>query len=207
MRKIFSIILVLALMSVLFIGCSNDATSDAEGSADQQSTDDQEDVSQPSNDNPTNETETQDQTDEQPSTSALIDPEQLISSEEAAQLLGEAVTDGEKTQQEVVGLKICNYEAQDDNSFRFLQISITQQAFMPNDANTPLSMYEATVGAFESEAVEAIGDEAAFATPGIHIMSNGYYISIAAGNLDDEAVRAVLKEAGALAVKNLKNLL
>lgn len=208
MRKILTIILVLALMSVLFVGCSDGASGDAEGTADQQSADDQTDVMEPSQDDDQSDTtDSQDQTDEQPSTGALIEPEQLISSEEAAQLLGEAVTDGDKTEQEVVGLKICNYEAQDENSFRFLQISITQQAFMPNDVNTPASLYESTVGAFESEAVEAIGDEAAFATPGLHIMSDGYYISIAAGNSDDEAVRAILLEAGALAVQNLKNLL
>lgn len=206
MKKILSIILVLALISLIFVGCSDGASGDSEDAADQESTDNQTEVSQPSQDDEqTDDTESQDQMDEQPSDSALIEPEQLISKEEAAELLKEAVTDGEKTEQEVVGLKLVNYDAQD--SFRFLQISITQQAFMPNDANTPESLYEATVGAFESEAVDAVGDQAAFATPGLHIMSDGYYISIAAGNLDDEDVRAVLKEAGALAVKNLKNLL
>lgn len=205
MKKILSILLVLSLISVLFVGCSNGASGDAEGSDDQQSTEDKTDISQPSEDEQTEITELHDQTDEQLDAGALIEPEQLISIEEAAELLGEASIDGERTEQEVVGLKLINFQAVD--SLRFLQISITQQAFMPNDANTPASLYEATVGAFESEAVDGIGDEAAFATPGIHIMSDGYYISIAAGNLDDEAVRAVLKEAGALAVKNLKNLL
>ncbi|NLZ28027.1 MAG: hypothetical protein GX887_03545, partial [Firmicutes bacterium] len=43
-----------------------------------------------------------------------------------------------------------------------------------------------------------------FATPGLHILQDSYYILIAIGNLNDEANREKLKEAGKLAVRNLK---
>lgn len=52
--------------------------------------------------------------------------------------------------------------------------------------------------------MEGIGDEAYLATPGVHILSDGYYISIALGNLSDKRNQEMLKEAGLLAVDNLK---
>jgi hypothetical protein len=52
--------------------------------------------------------------------------------------------------------------------------------------------------------VEGIGDEAYLATPGLHILSDGYYISIALGNPSDKKNQEMLKEAGLLAVDNLK---
>ncbi|NLO28520.1 MAG: hypothetical protein GX113_10165 [Actinobacteria bacterium] len=52
--------------------------------------------------------------------------------------------------------------------------------------------------------MEGIGDEAYLATPGLHILSDGYYISIALGNLSDKENQEMLKEAGLLAVDNLK---
>jgi len=134
----------------------------------------------------------------------LIEPEQLISNDEAAQLLGEAAKVGDKTEQAVVGLKAVMYEAADKNSFEFLQISLTQQAFMPENGQTPQTIYDEIIAAFDGgEKVDGIGNTAVFATPGLHIMASGYYISIGAGNLNDEAVRETLKQAGALAVKNL----
>lgn len=74
----------------------------------------------------------------------------------------------------------------------------------PDNGMTPDSTYELIVGAFDGDEVDGIGNKAVFATPGLHIMADGYYISIAGGNSDDDAVRAVLKEAGTLAVQHLK---
>lgn len=137
----------------------------------------------------------------------IIEPEQLISQDKATELIGETANVGEKTEQAVVGLKMCMYEAADKNSFEFLQISLTQQAFMPESGQTPQSIYDSIIAAFDGgEKVDGIGDTAVFATPGLHIMANGYYISIGAGNLNDEAVRETLKQAGALAVKNLETI-
>lgn len=200
MKKVFMVIFVLLCCVALLAGCAGSSdTPETSNTPDNAS-----DVAQPAN-QPSEALEVQ-EPESQPE-GTLIEPEQLISKEEAATLLGEAVKDGEKTGQQVVGQKICVYEAEDENSFRFLQISLVQQAYMPDNGMTPNSTYEATVGAFDGDEVDGIGDKAVFATPGLHIMAEGYYISIAGGNSDDDAVRAVLKEAGMLAVKHLKEIL
>lgn len=140
---------------------------------------------------------------------AVIEPEQLISKEEAAVLLGEAVLDGEKTENAVVGQKICFYDATDEASDQFLQIGIIQQAFMPEDStNTPESIYKTTRDYGDgSQVVTGIGDEAILAGGGYYILSGDYVIIVCAGNTDDPAVLAVLDEAGALAINNLNAIL
>lgn len=150
----------------------------------------------------------EDETAQEPVSADIIEPEQLISRDEAAELLGQPVKQGEKTDQQVVGQKLINYDAEDENAFAFLQVSLQQQAYMPEGGGmTPEGIFESTIGAFDAEEVPDIGDEAYFATPGLHIMAHGYYISIGAGNSDDEAVRTILKQAGTLAVANLEKLI
>lgn len=137
----------------------------------------------------------------------VIEPEQLISKEEAASLAGD-VKDGEKTEQPAVGQKICFYETTDGSGY--VQISLTQQAFMATDNNTPESLYTAIKDAMtgeQQETVDGVGDEYFFGTPGLHILYKDYYINVAAGNSDSAKVRDILKQAGALAVKNLDAIL
>ncbi len=141
------------------------------------------------------------------SAAAMIEPEQLISKEEAAQLVGD-VKDGDKKEQPIVGQKIIFYETADGEGF--LQISFTQQAFMGTSGNTPASIYATTKDAVASEfaeTAEGIGNEYFFGTPGLHILYKGYYIMIAAGNSEDPGVRTILKQAGAIAVENLDKVL
>lgn len=132
----------------------------------------------------------------------IIEPSALISREEAESILGVSLDTAETTEQERVGLKQCLYESED----RFFQIGLTQQTMMPaGQSQTPESLYRAIVENFE-DAVKAdgIGDEAYFATPGLHILQDDYYILIAIGNLSDEGNKAKLKQAGEVAVGNLK---
>lgn len=142
---------------------------------------------------------------------AAIEPEQLICAQEAAQILDEAVNPGENTDNATVGQKICLYEAQDKNSSRSLQISLTQQAFMKNGNDTPESIYRTTKDAVDETAddlaVDGIGSEYFFGTPGLHILYRGYYIMIAAGNTSDADVQETLKRAGALACESLDAIL
>lgn len=134
----------------------------------------------------------------------IIEPEQLITQSEAEKILGAAVT-CEKREQPVVGQKICYYDAGDTG---FLQISLTQQAFMPSaSANTPKGIYDSLYEAFPDAKIVNIGDEAFLATGGYNIMQSGYYITVFAGNIDDAGVIAILDESGKLAVKNLLSLL
>jgi len=141
----------------------------------------------------------------------IIEPEQLISRQEAEQLLGEAVKEGEKKEQPVVGQKICFYDAQNEDSLSFLQISITQSAFIKSSSQTPESIYAATKEALfdagEQRSVGGVGNEYFFGTPGLHILKDGYYLCIAAGNSDSSKVQQVLEQAGALAVANLEKAL
>lgn len=73
--------------------------------------------------------------------------------------------------------------------------------------SSPEEIYRMTVENFEDRIfVEGIGDEAYIATPGIHILKDGYYITIGVGNLSLPENHERLKEAGKLAKENLENL-
>jgi len=188
MKKI--VLLIMALMTAAcFAGCGN-------GNSDT------------SNDNAAT-----DNLSECTSFTGIIEPEQLISKETAETLVGNALQEGEKSEQEVVGQKIIFYAPadEDDLDALYFQISLTQEAFMPSDSvNTPTSIYETfedvEIDAGTLEPVEGIGERAMFFTPGIYILTHGYHIVIAVGNSDDPQVREILKEAGALAVQNLEQI-
>jgi hypothetical protein len=135
----------------------------------------------------------------------LIEPEQLITQEEAEALLGEPLV-GEKTEQPAVGQKIYFYEAADENSDQYLQISVTQDAFMAEgSANTPQQLYEAICAAFEAEPVSGLGDEAQIIPSGYQIMCDGYYLAVSAGYTKDD--EGIMSEASNTAAANLKTLL
>jgi hypothetical protein len=146
-----------------------------------------------------------------PNRTPVIEPEQLISKQEAEDLLGETVKDGEKSEQPAVGQKICFYDMPYRDSAYFIQISITQEAAMPG-ANQSVegiytSMKEALMETAEQKSIDGVGDEYFFGTPGLHILKDGYYICIAAGNTNDDRVLDILEKAGTLAVKNLEDIL
>ena len=132
----------------------------------------------------------------------IIEPARLISKDEAEGILGKSLDTVETLEQERVGLKQCLYGSGD----ALFQIGLTQQVMMPaGQTQTPEDLYRAIVENFEDAVeVEGIGDEAYLATPGLHILSDGYYILIALGNLSDKDNQEKLKEAGTLAVANLR---
>ena len=135
----------------------------------------------------------------------LIEPCALISKSEAATLLGEPVKNAEKSEQQAVGMKLCMYNPVDDNSMRFLQITLTQPGFMPPNGQTPSSIFHALkTGLSEKQLIlEGLGDEAFIATGGIYILKGEYYISIGAGNIDRPEIQERLKAAGKKALGNL----
>lgn len=141
----------------------------------------------------------------------LIEPGMLISMEEAEKFTGSLMKDAEKTENKVVGQKICFYNPKNEDS-RFLQISIQQKAFMSKSlldaGETPKTIYETTKKNFEKAVqVDGIGDDAFIAPPGIHILKGEYYITVGVGNSDDETNRGILKEVGKKAVENLEKAL
>lgn len=199
MKRISAILAVLLCM-LLLMGCSGNA-----GASNSKSAETVDSQTQAAEEESAETAAVQESEEVQQNTSALIEPEQLISQEEAEALLGEPLV-GEKKEESVVGLKIIFYKAADENSNQYLQISLTQQAFMPDGSTiTPESQYQAICGAFEAEPVSGLGDEAQIIPSGYQIMCDGYFIEVAAGFTSDDD--GIMSEASQTAVKNLKALL
>lgn len=138
----------------------------------------------------------------------LIEPCDLISRAEAQQLMGEPLKAAEKRENKVVGQKFCTYNAENVDSYSIFQISITQQAAMPGNTQSPKFIYETLKANFpDAVEVEGIGDDAFIAPPGLHLIKDQYYISIAVGNSDKPKNREILKAAGKKALRNLETLI
>ena len=126
----------------------------------------------------------------------LIDPCDLITHMEAEEIMGESMQDGTLREQKATGMKLCLYEAADDNSFAMLQISIVQ-------GQTAKETFSVIKNNFpDHEMVGGIGDDAFIATPGVHILKNDCYLTIAAGNLSRNRDKALA--AGEKSVANLE---
>lgn len=199
MKKKLVLLLVTIFVTVLFTGCSG--APKPEGSvaveAQTQATENEDETADASDPAQTESAQVQ--------ASALIEPEQLITQEEAEALLGEPLV-GKKTENPVVGQKIYFYESVDESSNQYLQISVTQQAFMAEgSASTPQQLYQAICEAFEAEPVSGLGDEANIIPSGYEIMCDGYYLTVSAGYTSDDD--GIMSEASKTAVANLKALL
>ena len=110
----------------------------------------------------------------------LIEPCELITKTDTETLLGEPVKEPEKSEQQVVGMKLCMYTPLDEASTSFLQITLTQQAFMKPGGVHPSDIF--------------------------HSIKDDYYISIGTGNTDLPEVQERLKSAGNVAARNLARL-
>ncbi len=138
----------------------------------------------------------------------IIGPCELISKTDVEQLIGEPMKDPQKRDNKTVGQNFCIYESAKEDSFRFFQISITQEAFMPPDRPSPKAIYESLKGNFpDAVKVEGSGDDAFIAPPGLHVIKNNYYITIGVGNSGDPKNREILKASGEKAVENLLKLI
>lgn len=140
----------------------------------------------------------------------LIEPCELITRTEAEEIMGEEMKDGQYSENKVVGLKICFYEAADENSFAFLQISLTQNSFIsPNvlaSGQNVQTIYNSIKEAFpDRQDIKGMGDDAFIATPGIHILKGEYYLTIGVGNINRNKDK--LTDAGAKAMAKLEAVL
>jgi hypothetical protein len=137
----------------------------------------------------------------------LFEPCKLISKVEAEEIMGTALKEGQYSENKLVGQKICLYEAADSDSFAFLQISLTQDAFMAPkvlaSGQSAKTIFSSIKDAFpDRESVGGIGDDAFLATPGLHVLKGDYYLTIGAGNLKSNKGRLI--SAGEKAVANLE---
>lgn len=189
-----SLVIVLNILVFVFLlsGCAKNLDSNAKRETENIDQEDQEDSKVPQGQVNNN-------------SEKLIEAEQLISKAEAENLLGEPVKAAELTEQEGAGLKLCVYKPVDEKSTKYLQIGITQQAFIPRNSITPKSIYTALRENLEGIVfAEGVGDEAFLAPPGLHIISGDYYINIAVGKSEDVTIKKVLIATGLKAVENLK---
>ncbi len=114
-----------------------------------------------------------------------IDPCDLLTHQEIDEIMGEKMKEGKLEEQKIAGTKRCLYEARDVNSFSLLQISIVEG----EKAKEYFSVIKK--GFPNHEVIEDIGDDAFVATPGLHILTESYYITIAAGNLNKNKDKAL----------------
>ncbi len=179
MHRISSFYASLLLVSLMFSGCAADSRMEKES----------ESVSQKA-------------------THPLIEACSLISKPEAETLLGEAVKEAEKSEQKAVGMKLCMYNPQNEDSWAFLQVTLTQPAFMPENGLPPSEIFHAIRDAMSENRtdLDGYGDEAFIATGGLYILIDEYYISIGAGNIDRPRIQERLKAAGKTALSNLAKL-
>jgi hypothetical protein len=129
--------------------------------------------------------------------SKAIEPAMILSREDAKALTGVAFDECTVQEQPAVGLKLCAYE----KDGVFLQLGLTQAANMQG-GNTPESIYSAIKGGFKDAAkIADLGDDNFIAPPGVHIMKDGYYITVSLGLKAKD--REKLQAAGMKAVENL----
>lgn len=134
----------------------------------------------------------------------VIEPAQLLSKEDAKALTGIDFGECTATERSVVGQKLCVY----DKGNSFVQVGLSQVAFMDKktlaSGTTPESIYKTTKAAFAgAESLPGVGDDNFLAPPGLHILKNGYYLTISLGMAND---KEKLKAAGMKAVENLDRL-
>ncbi|HDQ41624.1 MAG TPA: hypothetical protein ENN39_11440 [Desulfonatronum sp.] len=138
----------------------------------------------------------------------IVQPEELISRQEAESLMGTQFKECEKSEQAAVGQKSCLYESYDANTF--FQIALIQDTAFTDEMlqfQDAATIFTTTKNMLADTATEeSVGDEGFIATPGIHVLKGNHYLTIAIGSIDDEANRAILQEAGKTAVENLEKL-
>jgi len=130
----------------------------------------------------------------QATTTKLIEPCDLVSKTEAEQYIGQPLKAPEKKETAAVGLKLCVYNTVAEGSGKLLQIGLTQQAFMPNNGQTPKKIYDALKDNFKNAVkIEGIGNDAFISPPGIHVLAGAHYLTVAVGNSNDPKNQDLLK--------------
>ncbi|PIE69720.1 MAG: hypothetical protein CSA21_00765 [Deltaproteobacteria bacterium] len=134
----------------------------------------------------------------------LIEPCTLLSRAEAEAIMGEPLKQGLYSEHPVIGQKLCLYEAADQDSFAFLNISLTQDAFISpqvlNAGQNARTLFTSIRKAFaDREEINDLGEAAFIATPGIHVLKDSYYLCIGAGNLNRNKDKAIMAAKKAIA--------
>ena len=190
MRKTVLVFVIILICSTLLGACQNaeHAVSTAES----------------------NTSEKQESSENETTRADIIEPEELISKDEAEAILGMSVANGEKSENEVTGQKICFYDGVNNDINGFLQISISQEAFLPSSSYMDIEDIFTSIKDMFSESlipIDGLGDDAFLASGGYYILYRGYFISIYSGNTEKAEVLNRLDEASHIALNNLDALI
>lgn len=133
---------------------------------------------------------------------SVIEPDALLSIEQASSITGVAYNKTEKKEQEVVGQKLVVYNTAEGDGY--FQIALTQQAFMPaKQSSTPEKLYRDITAAFpDAKKIDGLGEEARLAGPLLHVLEKGYYLTFASDCEQDKRI-----EAAKAAVEKLDSLI
>ncbi|MBN2232744.1 MAG: hypothetical protein JW781_08000 [Deltaproteobacteria bacterium] len=136
---------------------------------------------------------------------SLLEPCRLITRQDAERLLGEPVREAEMSEKPEVGMKLCMYNPVNADSLGFLQVVITQPAFMPASGVSPADIFHSIREAMIADRtdLDGLGDEAFIATGGLYVLAGEYYLSIGAGNTSRPEIRQRLVDVGRLALERL----
>ena len=143
-----------------------------------------------------------------PTMNPEIKPGQLISAQEAAQLLGvEKIpeqTAGAATPPNGIAAEGMSFAFYDAGDGRFLQVTVHQRAEDLKTIGVPKDLYDRLKrNAKDPVALEGVGDDAFITAPGLHMMANGYYVVIAVGDPTVAKNVEILKNAGKLVADKL----
>jgi hypothetical protein len=116
---------------------------------------------------------------------------------------------GVLTEKGVVGQRLCVYhESGAGGGGAFLQVTIHQKSGLPRNgpASPERIFHSIKAEAFkDAPKLESIGEESFIGAPGAHVLHKGYYLTLSVGLMNPNSDH-LLKEVGAVAVKNLDRL-
>lgn len=122
--------------------------------------------------------------------SETMDVCSLITKEEAETAIDMAVDDGEFTEQEALGQRMCFYDGKEDTiGASFVQISILRTEEMPKkvteSGQTAKTIYADIKDNIENKAsIEGLGDDAFWGTNGLYVLKGDAFFNIGVGNSD-----------------------
>lgn len=133
-----------------------------------------------------------DSTAKKTTSSEVTDVRTLLTRAEAAELLGEPVKEPDYQVKEPMGQQLLFFSTEADTALRFIQVSVVQNEGMSGNLQSSgynvIKLYQETKKMFkDNQSVTGIGDEAFWATNGLHILKGNYYINISTGNTEDPA--------------------
>jgi len=235
MKKIICLILTFVIVILLFPGCSGGESEGASAT-----------VQPGSSQSPQAESSDSKQASSSgDSQSQQIKPEQLISKDEAAMLIGESVKAAVSEEYPLLGLSTSFYAPEKSDSKSYLQVCLIQQSAFkqgggeqsggssqsgqqgessqssqPSESGgesggsgggemSPKTLYEGLKKLFSdpnTALTGRIGDDIFVSAQGISILSGDYCIIILIDCPDPTKVEETLKQAGELAISNLKRI-